>query len=148
MDIKELELTENVMDTLIALSVDWEAEKSCHGYRKNTPEDIRGNRIFAAVENGEIIGYLFGHKELTDKDTSVYRKGEPFFELEELYVKPAFRNSGIGAKLFRFMEEQVRGEVNLILLGTATKNYKAILHFYIDEVGMEFWSAALFKRLS
>ena len=35
----------------------------------------------------------------------------------------------------------------LMMVGTATKNYRAILHFYIDELGMEFWSARLFKRL-
>jgi len=38
-------------------------------------------------------------------------------------------------------------KVELILLSTATKNYKAILHFYLDELDMEFWNARLFKRI-
>jgi hypothetical protein len=33
------------------------------------------------------------------------------------------------------------------MLSTATKNARAILHFYLDELGMEFWSARLFKSL-
>ena len=34
-----------------------------------------------------------------------------------------------------------------IFLSAATKAYKRTLHFYIDELGMEFWSARLFKKL-
>ncbi len=35
MTIREAELTEDVLQTLIALSEDWAAEQSSHGYRKN-----------------------------------------------------------------------------------------------------------------
>jgi hypothetical protein len=34
-----------------------------------------------------------------------------------------------------------------MMLTTATKNFRAILHFYIDELGMDFWSARLFKKI-
>ena len=37
--------------------------------------------------------------------------------------------------------------MNLIMLITATKNFRAILHFYIDELGMDFWSTSLFKKI-
>jgi hypothetical protein len=37
--------------------------------------------------------------------------------------------------------------VQFIVLSTASKNSKAILHFYLDELGMQFWSARLFKRI-
>lgn len=30
---------------------------------------------------------------------------------------------------------------------SATRNWKAILHFYIEELGMEFWNARLFKKI-
>ena len=73
--------------------------------------------------------------------------GADYFEVDEIYVKPAYRSQGVGAALFRYMEEQVRPEAEYLMLGTATKNFRAILHFYIDELGMEFWSAALFKKL-
>ena len=74
-------------------------------------------------------------------------EGTPCFEVEELYIIPSRRNSGIGSALFRFVEEQVKDRAEYFLLSTATKNYRAILHFYIDEVGMQFWSARLFKKL-
>ncbi len=147
MIIKETTLTDDLLERLISLSEDWETEDSSYGYRKNTPEDIWGNRIFTALEDGAVIGYLFGHEEVTDRTTGVYEAGTKYFEVEELYVRPRYRGRGVGKALFRYMEKRIADNVELILLGTATKNFRAIMHFYIDELGMEFWSARLFKRI-
>lgn len=147
MDIKEAALNDRVAEELIALSVDWEAENSSHGYRRNGIEDLEGNRVFLAEEKGEIAGYLFGKLEKAKQASSVMPEGTACFEVEELYVKPAYRSQGVGSVLFRYAEEAVRGEAEFVTLGTATKNFQAILHFYINELGMEFWSARLFKKL-
>jgi len=148
MIIREVELTDEVLAELIACSERWEQENSCHGYRKNTEEDIKGNRIFLAMEDEKTVGYLFGYMDKGERKNSIHEKDEPFFEVEELYVKPELRSKGIGKQLFLYMEEVLKQEkVELILLSTATKNYKAILHFYLDELGMEFWNARLFKRI-
>lgn len=147
MTVEEVKLTKDVLEQLISFSEDWEKENSCHGYQKNTLDDIKGNRIFLAVENDIIMGYLFGHGEIAEKTTSVYQAGTKCFEIEELYVKPSFRNHGVGKRLFQYVESEVAAEVDMITLSTAAKNFRAILHFYIDELGMEFWSARLFKRI-
>ena len=145
--IREAALTPEVLAQLIRLSEDWEAEQSCHGYRKNGPADIEGNRIFLLEEEGQILGYLFGHAEQTKKDSSVMKAGTTCFEVEELYIRPEVRSRGFGSALFRFAEEAVRGEADYMMVSTATKNWRAILHFYLEELGMEFWSARLFKKL-
>lgn len=146
---REAALTDALTKTLIACSADWEAEESCFGYRKNEPTDIAGRRIFIAEADGALIGYLFGLSERTAQETSVAPADTPYFELEELYVVPQWRSRGVGRELFRVAEEAARAEgLPLLMLGTATKNWRAILHFYLDEVGMEFWSARLFKRLA
>ena len=146
-DVTESALTPEVLAALIALSADWEAENSCRGYVKNTAEDIAGNRVFLAKNGDSVVGYLFGHICLTEKSTSVAAEGTPYFELEELYVKPALRSRGIGWKLVACLEETVSGEVEYIMLSTATKNWRAILHFYLDELDMTFWNARLYKKL-
>ena len=143
----ETELTQEVLCTLISMSEAWEAEQSCHGYRKNERADIEGNRIFLAKAGDQTVGYLFGHRENTKQSSSVMAENTPVFEVEELYVRPEFRSSGIGTKLFLAAERAVSEEAEYILLSTATKNWRAILHFYIDELGMDFWSARLYLKL-
>ena len=148
MIFKEVEASDEILAELISCSQRWEQENSCHGYRKNTKEDIQGNRIFLAVDGETIAGYLFGYMDKGERKNSIYDEKEPFFEVEEFYIKPALRSQGIGKKLFLYMEDTLKKEgIELILLSTATKNYKAILHFYLDELGMEFWNARLFKRI-
>lgn len=147
MQIRESMLDEGTAEALMALSADWERENSSHGYRRNGIEDLEGNRIFLAEEAGEIIGFLFGKLEKAERASSVMPEGTVCFEVEELYVKPACRSQGVGSALFRYAEEAVRPEAEFLTLGTATKNFRAILRFYIDELGMEFWSARLFKKL-
>ncbi len=133
---------------LIRLSADWEAEDSCRGYRSNTHEDLAGRRVFLAEEDGAILGYLFGVRETEEKKSTVMDAGTPYFEIEELYVVPAHRSKGIGRRLFALAEETARQDgLPYLMLSTATKNARAILHFYLDEVGMDFWSARLFKKL-
>ena len=144
--IKEVELDEKILETLIRMSETWAAEQSCHGYRKNGREDIEGNRIFLACDGETVLGYLFGHAERAERDTSIMPKDTPYFEVEELFTKPAYRGQGIGRRLFEFAERAVSDEVEFVMLTTATKNWNAILHFYLDELGMEFWSARLFRR--
>ena len=145
--LREAELNDAVLETLIALSKDWEAEQSCHGYRANGRADIEGNRIFLAQEDGATLGYLFGKRCISQRQSSIMPDGTPYFEIEELYVVPARRSEGIGAALFAFAEEAVKPDCDYILLSTATKNWRAIFHFYLDELNMQFWSARLYKRI-
>ena len=145
--IKEQTLDEALLDILIRLSADWEAENSCYGYRKNEKADIEGNRIFIAKDSEEVIGYLFGYLEKSERSSSIMADGTPVFEVEELYVKPDYRSKGIGKMLFSCAEKAVQNDADYIMLSTATKNWRAIFHFYLDELGMEFWSARLFKKV-
>ena len=148
MRVYEADWSEELERGLVRLSRDWEAEDSCRGYRANTHEDLTGRRVFLAQEDGEILGYLFGLRETAEKKSTVMDAGTPYFEIEEIYVRPERRSQGIGRSLFAFAEETIRSEgLRFLMLSTATKNARAILHFYLDELGMSFWSARLFKKL-
>ena len=146
--ITEKKLTPELLSTLISMSESWEAEGSCYGYRKNGKEDIEGNRIFTAEISGMTAGYLFGHISRSEKQSSVMPDGTSLFEVEEIYVVPEMRRRGIGKELFIYAENAVKGEAEFMMLSTAVKNWQAIFRFYLDELGMEFWSARLFKKIA
>ena len=147
MTIHEAILNDEVSEQLIRFSEDWAAENSCYGYRPNDKTDIEGRRIFLAEDGGTVTGYLFGKVCRSEQMKSVMPEGTPYFEVEELYVVPEKRSQGIGAKLFRYAEEAVKQEAEYMVLSTATKNWKAIFHFYLDELDMTFWSARLFRKI-
>ncbi len=147
MIIRETQLTEETLNLLIAMSRDWEKENSCYGYRANRREDIEGNRIFLAEENGTAVGYLFGQAFLSKNMRSVMPEGSRCFEVEELYVIPARRSQGIGKALFEYAAQALQTDTEYMVLSTATKNWKAVFHFYLDELDMTFWSARLFKKI-
>ena len=147
MHICETETNNQVTDILISLSREWEKENNCYGYRANSKEDIEGNRVFLAEEDGEVAGYLFGQVYESRKMQSIMPEGTLCFEVEELYVVPSYRCKGIGSALFRYAEEAVKDDARYMVLSTAAKNWKAVFHFYLDELDMDFWSARLFKEI-
>ena len=132
---------------LLELSLMWEKEDSCYGYRANTEDNFQDCYILAAYDD-ELIAYVFGKEEIQEKQTSVIDKNMHYFEIEELYVHPSYRSCGIGKQLMESLEKELKKKgLEMMMLSTATKNWKAIMHFYIDEVGMNFWSARLYKCL-
>lgn len=147
MTIAEMPLTGETEQTLLRLSAAWAAENSCRGYCANGHADLEGNRFFLAFHRDEPIGYLFGHVTNATQSSTVMAENTSFFEVEELYVVPEMRSHGVGCALFRYAEAAVRGDADFMVLSTATRNWKAILHFYIEELGMEFWNARLFKKI-
>ena len=132
---------------LLDLSLMWEKEDSCYGYRANTEDDLKDRYILAAYDD-ELIAYVFGKEEVQEKQTSVIDKNMHYFEIEELYVHPSYRSRGIGKQLMENLEKELKKKgQKMMVLSTATKNWKAIMHFYIDEIDMNFWSARLYKHL-
>ena len=141
------EARQSDLKRILELSLMWEKEDSCYGYRANTEDDLKDRYILAAYDN-ELIAYIFGKEEVQDKQTSVINKNMHYFEIEELYVHPSYRSRGIGKQLMESLEKELKKKgLKMMALSTATKNWKAIMHFYIDEIDMNFWSARLYKRL-
>ena len=97
------------------------------------------NLILVAKDEENIVGFLSAQK---GEYKRIKHTGYIVVGIREKY-----RGKGIGSKLFKFMENELKEEIEYVLLSTATKNYKAILHFYIDELEMHFWNARLFKKI-
>ena len=137
-------LDDKTVHALIELSKEWESEGCSHGIIANEKDDLK-KPLFVAVEGNEIVGYIFGHYYTVENKTSYIDVGKKCFMVDEIYVRPQYRSQGIGKELFRLMEKEVKDSCVYITLSTSTKDYKKILHFYAEELGMDFHSAFLIK---
>ncbi len=146
-EIKKCELNDNIVKAVIELSTEWEREDLTYGYCANDKNDLIGNDLFLAYLDNEVIGYLFGKCSVLKEAITPIDKGAKYFEINEIYVKEKYRSQGVGRALFEYVENYYKQNIEYITLSTATKNYKSILHFYIEKMNMSFWSAKLFKKI-
>lgn len=144
-EIREIALTEEAAEQLIALSRAWVEEDCSFGMAVNTREDLR-EPVFAALDGDRIVGYAFGH-EYVEKNPSVAPAGSRCFDVDEIYVLPAYRSRGIGGRLFAAVEAYAKTRAQYITLATSAKDYRRALHFYAERNGMVFHDAFLMKRL-
>ena len=145
MEYEFRKLDEDTIEQLICLSRKWKDEDCCYGMEVNTQEDLK-EPLAVALDNGKIVGYVFGHFYSQKQKNSYIEVGEQCFEVDELYVLPEYRSRGIGKRLFHTIENEVKAKCTYITLTTSTKNYKAILKLYVEELGMNFHSAFLIKQ--
>lgn len=146
-EIKKCEFNDSNIKAVIKLSQEWERETITYGYSANDKNELAGKDLFIAYFDDKIVGYLFGKCLVIEKTIVPIDKGTKYFEIDEIYVKAEYRSKGIGQALFEFIENYYKQKVDYITLSTATKNYKSILHFYIEKMDMNFWSAKLFKKI-
>ena len=132
---------------LIELSRLWVEEDCSYGMVVNEESDL-SEPLVVALDGGRIVGYCFGHYYNQEKKISSVPIGTKCFSIDELYVLKAYRGQGIGKNLFSQLENAVSENCRYLTLSTSTKNYKGILKLYIEELGMCFHSAFLFKNLS
>lgn len=137
-------LDKDSTDQLIELSRLWVEEDCSYGMVANTASDLK-EPLAVALEGERIVGYVFGHFYEQKNKTSYTEIGSNCFSVDELYVQPQYRNQGVGKMLFRILENYVQKKCSYITLATSTKDYKAILKLYIEELGMNFHSAFLIK---
>lgn len=147
LEIKKCEFNNSNIKAVIKLSQDWEREDLTYGYCANDKNDLIDKDLFIAYFGDKIIGYLFGKCLVIEEMIVPIGKGTKCFEIDEIYVKAEYRSKGIGQALFEYVENYYKQKVDYITLSTATKNYKSILHFYIEKRDMNFWSAKLFKKI-
>lgn len=146
MEYELRKLDSPTVEELIELSKKWRDEDCSWGIVANGEEDLE-EPLFVATDNGRIVGYIFGHYFRVKGKTAYMDPGSKCFMIDEVYVLPAYRSKGVGKELFRLMEKHVKESCAYLKLIAPSKDYKSILHFYVDELGMDFYSATLIKKI-
>ena len=131
---------------LLALSKAWADEHSCPAYYEDEPSDFIDHDVYIAADQNRIIAYALGTVKELEERTSYNEVGEKAFELDEIYVSTDYRDKGIGRKLFRFIEDDISDDVDVIGTIATSYQYERLLKFYIEELGMQFNHALLIKR--
>ena len=146
--LKEIKPNEKEINELISLSQDWTKENITRGYGDNSIEDIIDKRVFVAIDDEEIVGYIFEKDGYSKNYNSIMPDGAQYFGIEEIYVKPEKRSLGIGKMLMDYVKYQAKKEgYEYLFLVTSTKDWESILNFYINKCEMDFYCASLVEKL-
>ena len=146
------ELTVRPMDdrdrlAVLRLSRQWADEGITYGYAADTLADLKGYRVWVAALGPRIVGYAAGRTETAQRDSSIQKAGEQWFELEELYVDPGCRSRGAGRALLRAVEDAARGEgLGRMMFSAANRDYEPLLRFYLEN-DAAVYSIRLMKEL-
>lgn len=131
-----------------ALSHQFAQENCCNGIIADNENYFFDKNVVVCVYDGEIVGYAYGEFDEEDKNKSYANKGDKYFYLDEMYVVPRMRCHGVGKMLFQFLEENaVLNNAKTIRLNAVSKDFVKLLNFYINVLGMDFWSAYLIKQI-
>lgn len=146
MEIKFLK--EEDFSLVAELSKIFAEEGCCNNIIADSQEYYVGKKVLGCYNDGELVGYCYGEMLTEEKERSYAQVDDLYFELEEIYVLPEYRSQGAGRRLFGFIEGYVRAcGCKTIRLNAVSKDYKKLLNFYIDIIGMEIISAYLIKRI-
>ena len=138
----------NELKSVVKLSKQFEAEGCCNGIVADNEEYLKNKIVAICKIQGDIVGYVYGEVLTQQKNVSYSKQGEKYFELDEIYIVPNFRNKGIGRQMFEFVENYAKQNFcKSLRLNAVSKNYQSLLKFYIEYMQMNFHSAYLVKPL-
>ena len=135
-------------DNIADLSKQFADECCCNSIAAASEDFYKEKQVLVATSGTLIVGYLYFTIENDPVDTSYGKKEDLTLWIQELFVLPSYRKNGGGKMLFEKAEviAQEKKCKSLRVYGVS-KDYKRLLKFYIEKLGMDFWSALLIKNI-
>ena len=139
------------LDAVLRLEREWAQEDIAYGdFNPMSREMFREvlerfpAYFLVAEHHGQLIGYIHGAVQRTTA-IEVIPAQEPYVEIENLYVQPAFRSRAIGGALLeRLVEIAQAAGIQRFVVGTRSKETDKILGFYRSH-GFRPWSIQFFR---
>ncbi len=139
------------IDGVIALERQWEQEDIAYGdFNPMSREayvailDRFPAYFLVAESDGQLVGYIHASVQ-RDDPVEVIPAHEPYVAIEDIYVRPDFRNRDIGGALLERIFEVARQEgIERFIVGTLSKETDSILKFYRSR-GFIPWRIQFFK---
>ncbi|MBI1882128.1 MAG: GNAT family N-acetyltransferase [Chloroflexi bacterium] len=130
------ECTCDDIDEVYQLDAYWAQEDITHGFIPGSREEFidslnQFKSYFLVAEiDGRIIGYTNSSVHIS-KGLAVIPKGEQYLEIDNIYVKPEFRNRRVGRILIdSLLQVAAYNKIKRFLVHSATKDMDRILDFY------------------
>ena len=140
--------TKEELPFIAAMSQDFADEGCCNGINAETVDELSAYELYVAEDDGKLVGYAYGAAETASRKRFFILPGHKNFYVEIIYVKPEYRSLGLGRKLYQKLEDRARElGCETVEVIAVSKNYKKLLHLYIEELGLEFFNAHLMKKL-
>lgn len=140
------------IDAVIGLERQWEQEDIAYGDFNPMSREAyvvileRFPAYFLVAESdGQLVGYIHASVQRA-KSIEVIPDQEPYVEIEDIYVRPDFRNQELGGELLEQVFEVARtANIQRFVVGTKSKEMDNILRFYRSH-GFTPWSIQFFKE--
>jgi len=138
------------INAVLQLDRQWEQEHIAHNFTPSNRQEFlavlkRFPAYFLVAEcDGGIVGDIQGavrhHKGLP-----VFPEGEPYVEIEQVYVHPDFRHRHIGRQLMeRLMAVAAQHGIQRCVVSSTSTEMDQIIHFYRRH-GFTPWYVQLFQ---
>ena len=130
-----------------ALHAQWVDEENTYGLGRlelGVIESWLDGHFLVAEADGAVVGFVHGAVKATPA-VAVVPAGEPYLEIEELYVRPDCRRRGIGGPLLGAIVARARESgVERFTVFSAAHDQPGILRFY-ERHGFRPWGVQLFR---
>lgn len=135
---------------ILHLECQWEQEQSAHNFTPSSRKELltaleRFPAYFLVADSGGgLVGYIQGAVRL-HKWVPALPEGEPYVEIEQVYVHPDFRHRHIGGQLMeQLMAVAAQHGMQRFVVSSTSKEMDKILHFYRRH-GFTPWYVQLLK---
>jgi len=132
---------------IVDLEEHWTAEDNTIGQIAASIEQVHswlGPYCWVADHAGTIIGFVAASLHTSD-GLAVIPAGELYLKLDELYVVPTHRDSGVGSQLVeRVMAEAATHGVSRGRVYSSAKDWQRIVRFYQSH-GFTMWYVEMYR---
>jgi len=141
--------SESDIQALVRLQQVWFAEGCVFGSMPDNPEQIKaalGPFFLIAESDDKIVSLISGSKYVSD-GLAIVPKDVAYLEIDDIYISPQFRSTGIGGLLVdAVLEKAKQQEFGYVLVYSATKDIHTVLKFY-ESHGFQSWYIQMFQKL-
>lgn len=140
------------LDAIATLEQDWILEDSFIGIEVNGVEGFTiyatedDKSIWIAMSPDKVIGYVTASIHRSSQ-LAVVPSGQPYIEIDDLYVSPEHRSASLGSKMVETVLEFAREqEIKYASVFSASSKIADITRFY-GKQGFEPWGIQFYRHI-